>query len=131
MLLLFYDQVGFNIKNKLVVKKKFKKIKLKYYKIDNSLTIEIMKKSICANIKCLISNFIFVTQFKTIKKCLYLKDIRYLNSLSTLLCIKLNNQIYLKLQIIKTNYLDFQKNTLIFLKNLNIFIKMLIHKLIL
>lgn len=127
--LLFYDEIYFNIKKRFLTGKNLKKIK--YYKIYNSLTIEIIKKSIYANIKFLINSTIFFTHFNIIKKNLYLKDIKNLDSLSTLLCIKLNNKIYSKLQVTKVNNLDFQKNMFILFKKLKIFMKADYYKLML
>lgn len=129
MFLLFYDKIYFNIKKRFLDEKKLKKIK--YYKIYNSLTVEIMKKSIYANIKFLINSIIFVTHFNRIKKNLYLKDMKSLNFLSTLLCIKLNNKIYLILQITKLNNLVFQKNMFVLFKKLKIFVKVNSYKLML
>lgn len=129
-LLFFYDQIYLNYKNKSLIEKDLKKLKTKYYKIYNSLIFKIIKNSIYKNIKVLINSGIFIAKFSVIKKNFYLKNIQHLNAFSILLGIKLNNKIYSKIQIVKLNNLNFQKNILIFLKKLKLFIKINFYNLL-
>ena len=106
-----YHSSKVNSKEWIQIEQKFKKLKLKCYKILNGTAYRIMNNSIYKNYTKMISGLIvFVkTDFKSTE--IDIKDLeKELKSLFVLISVKLNNNIYLTSQILKIKTFSYKQN---------------------
>jgi hypothetical protein len=110
----FFATTSPNLIKWRLIEQALKKSNLKYYRLINSVTRKILKKSIYKNYRQLINSLtMFVYSEKT--TVVKLKNIE--NSV-TLLCIKLNNKMYSIAQLKKFNFFNYKTNILLFFQSL-------------
>jgi len=113
-----------NYKNWLILQQKFFKVNLKYYKLNNSLTIKFLKHSIFKNIIPLINGPIFLININKNQNLDHtLSQLKSFNAYITLLSLKLNNKIYFINQLSTLQTLNYKKNIKVFHKTLKSFFK--------
>ena len=118
-----------NSKNWNKLEQNFIKNDLKYYKISNTILVNLLKNSIFKNIILLINGpIIIVFSNKLVTNLNYKTFLNLLTPNIKLLCTILNNKIYSKKQL-ESISLNYKNNIIIFNKLLNNLNKLAIYKL--
>jgi hypothetical protein len=118
----FFSGINLKANNWIKIEQELNKLGLNYNKINNNLALNLLKNSIFNNTIPLVNGPIILILINKIKK-LSLKNLTDINPLISLLCLRINNKIYLKAQIRNLVSLDYSKNILIFQKALKLFLK--------
>nr|UFQ22721.1 hypothetical protein [Attheya longicornis] len=120
----FFFFSGINVKanNWIKIEQELNNLGLNYNKINNNLTLNLLKNSIFKNTIPLVNGPIILILINKIRK-LSLKNLTGINPLISLLCLRINNKIYLKTQIQNLINLNYSKNILVFRKSLKLFLK--------
>lgn len=119
-LFFLFDSIKLNKKKWIFNEQNLKKLKLKYYKPSNKITIKIFDNSIYKNFGFNIVGFIFFVcpcQKQTELKLFFI--IKFLKPSFILISIKLNNRIYSIAQIKRLNSLSYNENIFFLYKILN------------
>ena len=118
----FFFFSGINVKanNWIKIEQELNNLGLNYNKINNNLTLNLLKNSIFKNTIPLVNGPIILILINKIRK-LSLKNLTGINPLISLLCLRINNKIYLKTQIQNLINLNYSKNILVFRKSLKLF----------
>ena len=112
----FFAIASLNLKNWVLIEQALKKSNLKYYRLINTITKKLLKKSIYKNY-CLIINSL--TMFVNSKQITTeLKNWINLENFLSLLCVKLNNKMYSVAQLKTLNSLDYKINISLFFQSL-------------
>jgi hypothetical protein len=116
-LFFFYTTTSLNLKNWLLIEQTLKVSNLNYYRLFNTLTRKTLKKSVYINYKQLIHS---LTMFVSPKSAttLKLKKLINLETVLTMISIKLNNKIYSVCQFKKLNLLNYNTNMLLLFHSL-------------
>jgi hypothetical protein len=112
-----------NLNEWVQIEQKLKKLKLKYYKPLNKMTINELEKSVYCHYKFMVNSFILFLSYD----CISCFDLAYnLNQLQVNLkpllikvSLKLNNQFYSSKQLIKFQQIGYKDNALEFCKVLS------------
>ena len=113
----FYTTTSLNLKTWILIEQVFKISDLNYYRLFNTLTRKTLKKSTYKNYRHLIHSLtMFVSPKSTIT--LKLKKLIKLETVLTMLSIKLNNKIYSVCQFKKMNLLNYTANILLLFHSL-------------
>jgi len=120
----FFFFSGINVKanNWIKIEQELNNLGLNYNKINNNLTLNLLKNSIFKNTIPLVNGPIILILINKIRR-LSLKNLTGINPLISLLCLRINNKIYLKTQIQNLINLNYSKNILVFRKSLKLFLK--------
>lgn len=117
----FFHHAALDNENWIKVEQAFFDYKLQYYRVFNSLILNVLKVSIFKNLTTLIHGPIILLNSKIDK--LTLKKINDNAVIINLLCLKLNNKIYSNKQIKNLIEFSYEKNIYLFYKLLNHFVK--------
>ena len=118
----FFHGTNLNIKNWTKIEQDLIQFKLKYYRLYNTLTINVLKNSIFRNITVLINGSIFLISLKN-ETNLIVHNILNINPSLFWLSIRINNKIYSIYQIKSMTSLNFYKNITTLHKSLQILLK--------
>lgn len=106
-----FDSVKLNKKKWTLNEQNLKKLKLRYYKPSNKITIKIFKSSIYKNFNFNIIGFIFFISSCYKRTELKLSHVlKFLKPSFVLISAKLNNKIYSIAQIKRLDILSYNKN---------------------
>jgi len=120
----FFHGVSVNNKNWIKIEQALINYQLDYYRVYNTLTNTVLKKSIFKNLTPLINGPLILIKNKNLKKfSLAFNTLRIINSSMCFLCLKLNNKIYTKRQINSLNKVTYIENISVFHKLLGNFTK--------
>ncbi len=117
----FFHNPALDNENWVKVEQAFFNSKLQYYRVFNSLILNVLKVSIFKNLATLIHGSIILLNSKIDK--LTLKKITDNAVIINFLCLKLNNKIYSSKQIKNLVEFSYEKNIYLFYKMLNGFVK--------
>ncbi len=117
----FFHNIALDNENWIKVEQAFFNYKLEYYRVFNSLILNVLKISIFRNLSTLIHGPIILLNSKIDK--LTLKKINDNAVIINLLCLKLNNKIYSSKQVKNLIEFSYKKNIYLFYKLLNCFVK--------
>lgn len=125
---LFFIYNGNNLKteNWIKIEQELFKYNLKYFKLYNSLAKKTFKNSIFKNFLQIINGLIIVISFK--KNLINLKKLINFNKYLTLLCIRINDNIYSLKQIKNLITFNYKKGIIILFNILKIFTKICFRK---
>lgn len=124
--LFFYHGISLNNIEWIKIEQLFKKNELKYFRIFNTLMINILKNSIFKNLTVLMHGPIILLNTNNTK--LTLKKLENISSWINLLCLKLNTKIYSKKQIKNLKKLSYIENVSLFFNSMQLLIKMPYYK---
>jgi hypothetical protein len=123
---LFFHGTSLNNLEWIKIEQLLNKNELKYFRIFNTLMINILKNSIFKNLTILIHGPIILLNTNNTK--LIIKKLENISSWINLLCLKLNTKIYSKKQIKNLKKLSYIENVSLFFNAMQLLIKMPYYK---
>ena len=122
----FFHGTSLNTENWIKIEQILINYEFKYFRIFNTLMINILKRSILKNLIILIQGPIVLLHCKNDR--LTFKKLKSIDQLISLLCLKLNNKIYSKKQIRNIKKFSYTENVFILYRLANKVIKKPYHK---
>ena len=122
----FYHGTFLNSIDWIKIEQLLNKNELKYFRIFNTLMINMLKNSIFKNLTILMHGPIILLNTNNTK--LSLKKLENMSPWMSLLCLKLNTKIYSKKQIKNLKKLSYIENISLFFNSMQLLIKMPYYK---
>jgi hypothetical protein len=123
----FYHGTSLNSIDWIQIEQLLNKNELKYFRMTNTLMINILKDSIFKNLHVLIHGPIILLNTNNTK--LIVKKLENMSTWISLLCLKLNTKIYSKKQIKNLKTLSYIENIFLFFNSMQLLVKMPYYKL--
>jgi ribosomal protein L10 len=123
-LILFFHTLNLKSVNWLEIEQNLLKLNLKYYKIQNTLTKNVIKNSVFSNISPIINGALCFIYPKNLNK--FNDDFQKLSKMNKtmlILGVKLNKNLYSAPQLSNISTLNYKKNIIILNKTLKTFLK--------